>query len=414
MKSKKTLYIIGITMIITGLLLIVGNDLTQMTSFAGVDKTSNIKIIKQDGKTDGFTEGDKIFWQWRNPPDEKETRTSGDGLWIDGKLCRFQNYPAKNNQQHFSEKTFLEFGWGNGIPVRDCTLEAGIHYIEVIAGTSSHPLGGGISLRSPFYHYGIEINVKALPCVYDSDQTLVVESFRDGSKITKSDLSFPFVKFCGAHQPLITDAFTKSSYSSSEVLSQLKNDVTITVPPNKVYSIFYVATRTKDIPSACDVRKAFNPETKTCEDVIGFVTVCREGYYDSSAGVCNTFPDLKYICPEGSILNVKTNECIITKEVVEKIVGFEEIICPENTIRVESDNMVKCLKEGKIVSVCPAGATLSEGVCESQVGGEQIVDADGFGIDWVLLFGRLLFVLGVVLIITISTISLITQKGRKK
>ena len=295
-------------------------------------------------------------------PDGTNRRVAGDAIWIDGRLCK----TTLGSDLYFSENTFQELNWGSPEIVRSCEIDAGTHYVEVIVGTDNHYTPSGTS-RGDFYYLGENINVAPLPCVFDLDQVLVVETFRDESTISTDKLSFPFVKFCGAHPALVVDVFTLTSFTDFSINSKLKSNVAVKVPNNKVYSIFYVAERTSDISVACDINKAYNKDSKMCENVAGFVTVCREGYYDSQTGYCNTSPDLKFICPEGSSLNANTNECIILKEgkVVEKP-GEVKVICPEKSIEVTDRGTTRCVIDGIIEVECPAGSEYAKsGKCIS-------------------------------------------------
>ena len=395
MKQKtKSIFIIILLVILIALIGIsFYGGIVFQTVFPNEGLSQNIKITNQKGELN-FLEGDTI-----NPIDTEITSCGAEQscttgiygymIFINDKLHKISGrYRSAPHYSICGRESTSQIYWENDCgtwqyvyqDLLKCSndntcdyagfntlgqnkLEAGNNQeVEVIMRLTKND-GGFSSAYNRF-----KINIAPLPCVFDSNQLLVVQDFRSGSTISKSTLRFPPVKFCSVHPPIIVDSFTKTSYTDLNILTRLNNNADYVVPQDKVVAIFYVANNDPSIPALCSPDDVYNLNSGLCEDVIGFVTVCQEGTFDPSKGICVTQPGIEYVCPEGARYDISLNVCIYNPPVqtICEIGAYNpntgkceynpptDIICSQGTYNPITQ---LCEYTPPTSAICPAGTT---------------------------------------------------------
>ena len=220
-------------------------------------------------------------------------------------------------------------------------LEAGNNQeVEVLLTLQT---SGGLSGQ----YNRFKINIASLPCVLDSGQSIVAQTFQSGSTINKNNLQFSnaFVKTCSSLLPIIVDSFTKTSYTDLSILTKLNNNFDYVVPSDRVIALFYVVDNNKaNLPIVCDFNKAYNLNSGKCEDINAFITTCVEGNFDIINGIptCVTQPFKgDPICPEGSHWDLVIQTCV-----------GNEILC-RNPDAVYDENLKSCTIPPNSQGLCP-------------------------------------------------------------
>lgn len=322
-KTKSILMIFLLVILVALIGISFYGEIFFQTVFPDELTTANIKITNQNGQLN-FLEGDTI-----NPISTETMGIKGYMIFVNDKLHKISGSYA--NTPHYSicgTASTSEVYWEN-----DCgsfqyayknllrcsndnicdyprieKLEAGNNQeVEVIMSLSKND-GGIIQQYNRF-----KINVASLPCVLDTGQSIVAQTYQSNSILNKNSLRYKdaFVKTCSSLPPIIVDSFTKTSYTDLNILTKFNSNFDYQVDSRRVMAFFYVVDNSKaQLSLVCDINKAFNIDTNRCEDINAFVSVCQEGVINPEQGTCTVIPELDYLCPEGSRYDTVLNSCI--------------------------------------------------------------------------------------------------------
>jgi len=345
MNNKNIIFWIGGILLV--ILLANQFQLGEFAIYSG-GKSNQIIFLNQRGDRD-FIEGDLLGVVHSGEPDWSTKYTL---VFINDKYYSGD----KNNFGFYHDWLGVEF---NDKVYPSDKLEPGQNFVEVFyipRASDCYRLTGGGRPGEPCdtnpRYDNIMLNVRPLPCVLGENQLLAVESFSGNTVISEDSLRFDVVKYCSIHPPIVVDAFTKTSYTNLDILTKLKNKQTITVPSDKVYSIFYVLDNSDEkIPGVlCNPTQAYNIDEERCEDAIGFIQVCSSGTFDPATGICTIQPESKRICPEDGYYDLAQGVCIIHPET--------KADCPSGTEYNEELNI--CWYEPEIKELCTQGQWDSE------------------------------------------------------
>ena len=350
-----------------GIIVLIGNQAGLFSVFPGEPSGNDIILKNQRGELNLFLEGDTI-----NPVLGPGDQGAVDGIFgymifVNNKLFAISG--GQTYSPHYSicgtESTSQEYwvgacgSWQHAFKdLLHCTSDTSCNYPgfntlgqnKLEAGNNqevevrvTYHRNDEVRLSGGFYR--AKINVAPVPCVYGDNQLLVLEDFRSGSTINKANLRFTnyFVKTCSVHPPIVVDEFTRTSYSDLNILTKLNNNFDYVVPQNKIVALFYVVDNNQNIPVLCEKNQAFDTEENICKDAIGFVTVCREGTFDPSSGICVSQPGIQYVCPQNSRYDTALNVCISE---------IDEVICSRGTY---NNAIGKCIYNPDVNNVCPIG-----------------------------------------------------------
>jgi len=198
------------------------------------------------------------------------------------------------------------------------------------------------------------------------NELLAMESFAGGATISKTSMRYPVVQYAFLVPAIIIDADDNSISTSTQVYTQLDDGSVLQVPQRQTYSIFYVIENNYQLPTVCD---AVNVDTGQCATIqAGIVTVCSEGQFDPSLGLCLVQgnskivcdvgrldtaqgkciwnPPLQAVCPSGSVFDPDDDKCYYYPD--------PKIVCDEGFTYEKSSG--KCIKRPSMGVDCPSGS----------------------------------------------------------
>jgi len=336
---KKKNYFIIISIVFFLITLITGTLFFSQQTIFGEEKQT-IPVIPHKTL---YTENEELRLSLSNPRFISGNCAAGSvvasAIWIDGKkyscnewtkrsslhgeliaafVCNTKDIPGQfsreGNPIRITQHNPL-WGFNYGTTEIPKELVPGEHLVEGYAlafqGSSTFCPVDGVS-EVGFFRF--KINVKANPCTLNPNEMIVFESF--ANDFSKSDLTFndDFVKFCFEHSPIRVREFFRLSYTDPDIITKLQNNQIVNLADDEVLGLFYVIKKPDSIQQFCK-GEAFDIDKNQCTTISGFITACRDGFFDPATGTCLVTPEIKYICPKGGRFDSTQGLCIIQSEI---------------------------------------------------------------------------------------------------
>jgi len=172
------------------------------------------------------------------------------------------------------------------------------------------------------------------------NQLVAMESFYGGSTISRTSTRYPVINFVSILPTIIMDSTSNSVMTDKTIYTTLDNGGTYQIPLDQTWSLFYIIENNYQLPTVCDV---VNVETGLCTSINpGIVTICSEGQFDASLGLCVIQPESSIVCPEGGRYDTSQGLCVFNPPL--------QAVCPEET--VYNVNTEKCEYTPATSAIC--------------------------------------------------------------
>lgn len=149
------------------------------------------------------------------------------------------------------------------------------------------------------------------------------------------------------------------------IYNKLNNGETIQVPETQTWTLFYIIDNNYQLPTICDI---VDTETGQCIKIsVGIVTVCSEGQFDPSLGLCVIQPESRTICPDGGRYDVSQAVCIWNPPL--------QAVCPTGS--VYNVNTETCQYTPTQEYVCQTGFTYNSGTGKCEVYPSKTINCPG-------------------------------------